>query len=338
MTPTDMRAWTLSRQAPVDDNPLVCTSLPVPTPGEGEVLVKVRACGICRTDLHVVEGDLAMRRAQIVPGHQVVGDVVALGPNVTERAVGERVGIAWLHRTCGGCRFCETQRENLCESPDFTGWTVDGGFAEYAVAPAAFCYGLPSGLSHLLAAPLLCAGIIGFRSLELAELRRGEKLGIYGFGAAGHVVIQLARARGLEVFVATRDRARHQALAHELGAAWVGDAQDRPPAALDASLVFAPAGELVPGALRALDKGGRLVLGGIHMSDIPSFPYEILYGERLVRSVTNNTREDGRRFLEEAARIPVRAHVETFSFERANEALQALKNDAVRGAAVLTMD
>jgi len=314
----------------------------VPRPAAGEVLVRVTACGICRTDLHVVEGDLPARKSPVTPGHQVVGRLEAPGAGVPLPA-GARVGIAWLRRTCGACRFCLTGRENLCDAPEFTGWTADGGFADYAVAPAGFVYELPEGFSDLEAAPLLCAGIIGFRALEATGLGRapsgwsGTRLGLYGFGAAGHVAIQIARGRGAEVFVMTRDRERHQALAAELGAAWVGGAADRPPVTLDAAVIFAPAGELVPVALAALDKGGTLVLGGIHMSDTPPIPYELLYRERVVRSVANNTRDDGRAFLAEAARLPVRTHVRTFPLEEANEALVALKNDALRGAGVLVV-
>ena len=306
--------------------------------------MRVSACGVCRTDLHVVEGELPARLSPVIPGHQIVGRVDAVGERVEDFKIGERVGVAWLHRTCGSCRFCRAGRENLCESPQFTGWTVNGGFAEYAVVPAAFAYRLPEGFDDLQAAPLLCAGIIGYRALRLTGIGEreegwaGARLGIYGFGAAGHVCIQLARARGAEIYVATRDRERHQALASELGAAWVGGTTDEPPAKLDAAIIFAPAGELVPVALRALDKGGVLVLGGIHMSAIPSFEYALLYGERAVRSVANNTREDGQEFLREAARIPVRTHTETFPLGRANDALNALKDDAIKGAAVLLVE
>ncbi len=247
--------------------------------------------------------------------------------------------MAWLNHTCGVCRFCLSQRENLCEQAAFTGWTVDGGYAEYAVAPAAYTYPLPDSFSDIQAAPLLCAGIIGFRCLRLTGIGerewQGARLGLYGFGAAGHVCIQVARSRGAEVYVCTRDRQRHQALANELGATWVGDASAEPPVKLDAAIIFAPAGELVPIALKALSKGGTLVLGGIHMSAIPSFDYDLIYGERVIRSVANNTRADGHQFLLEAARIPVRTHTQTFGFEQANEALIALKTDAIRGAGVL---
>ena len=336
-----MKACVLKSPAPVDQRPLQVTDVGKPSPRPDEVLVRVHACGVCRTDLHVVEGDLPERLAHVVPGHQAVGEVVALGQNVSELSTGVRVGIAWLRRTCGKCRFCRSQRENLCERAEFNGWTAKGGFAEYIVAPAAYVYRLPDGFDDLQAAPLLCAGIIGYRSLRLTGIDKenwqGARLGLYGFGAAGHVVMQVARARGAEVYVCTREREKHQRLASELGAAWVGDATEAPPVKLDASIVFAPAGELVPPALEALDKGGVLVLGGIHMSPIPSFDYSLVYHERVIRSVANNTRDDGREFLEEAARIPVRTHVQPFRLDDVNEALIALKHDAIKGAAVLTV-
>lgn len=266
-----MKAWVLENPAPVEKRPLRLVETPIPEPAKDEILVRVTACGICRTDLHVAEGELKPRRAAVIPGHQIVGRVAQTGEDVEEFQMGERVGIAWLNRTCGKCVYCLKGRENLCESADFTGWTVNGGFAEYAVAPADFAYHLPENFADLQAAPLLCAGIIGYRALRLtgfsAEYNSGEidwtgaKLGIYGFGAAGHVSIQIARSRGAEVFVATRDRERHQKLAEELGAVWIGDTFDAPPVKLDAAIVFAPAGEIVPAALKALDKGGSLVLG-----------------------------------------------------------------------------
>jgi propanol-preferring alcohol dehydrogenase len=291
----------------------------------------------------VVEGELPVRLAPLVPGHQIVGEVAGFGSSVQGFRIGQRVGIAWLRHTCGECRFCRSGRENLCERAAFTGWTDNGGFAEYAVVPAAFAYSLPDGFSDMQAAPLLCAGIIGYRALRLTGLGNGTKewsglrLGIYGFGAAGHVAIQLARSRGADVYVMTRDRERHQALASELGAAWVGGTADQPPVKLDASIIFAPAGELVPVGLAALDKGGMLVLGGIHMSTIPAFDYPLIYGERSILSVANNTRADGREFLEEAASIPIRTHVENFPLAEANEALIALKQDAIKGAGVLAV-
>jgi len=337
-----MKAWSLPRPASVDERPLVLAERPIPIAREDELLVRVSACGICRTDLHVVEGELPVRLSSVIPGHQIVGRVAAMGSHVEDFAVNDRVGVAWLNRTCGKCKYCLTGRENLCEHASFTGWSVNGGYAEYAVVPASFAYRIPDDFADVQAAPLLCAGIIGYRCLRLTGLIgnewAGARLGIYGFGAAGHICIQLARARGSEVYVCTRDRERHQALAHELGATWVGDTVEEPPVKLDTAIIFAPAGELVPAALKVLAKGGTLVLGGIHMTPIPSFDYSLIYGERSIRSVANNTRADGREFLLEAARIPVRTHVQTFAFEEVNEALIALKHDAIRGAGVVTLD
>lgn len=334
-----MKACILDSTADVTTKPLRFGDTDRPEPGPGEILVKVECCGICRTDLHVVEGELPVRRSPLIPGHQVVGTVAGFGEGAGGFNVGDRVGIAWLHRTCGRCRFCLKGKENLCESPDFTGWTCDGGFAEYATVPASFAYPLPEDLSAESAAPLLCAGIIGYRALRLTGIEdwSGARLGIYGFGAAGHVAIQLARHRGADVYVATRDRERHQALASELGAVWVGDTFDIPPEKVDASIIFAPAGEIVPPALEGLVKGGSLVLGGIYMSPIPEFEYDLLYGERIIRSVANNTREDGREFLKEAAAAGVKTSVQTFPLSEANEALIALKTDAIKGAGVLVV-
>jgi propanol-preferring alcohol dehydrogenase len=325
-----MRAQILEIQAPVEKKTLRLVDIAMPEPQEDEVLIRVSACGVCRTDLHVVEGDLPLRLRPITPGHQIVGAI---------EGTNERVGVAWLHGTDGMCRFCVSGRENLCENAEFTGWTRNGGFAEYVVASKDFVYHLPDDFDDLQAAPLLCAGIIGYRALRLCALSdwKGARLGIYGFGAAGHVCIQIARARGADVYVATRDREKHQSLAEELGAAWVGDTFDAPPVKLDAAIIFAPAGEIVLVALAALDKGASLVLGGIHMSPIPQFDYDLIYGERIVRSVANNTRDDGREFLAEAAAIPVKTSVQEFSLENANEALIALKHDAIRGAAVLRL-
>jgi propanol-preferring alcohol dehydrogenase len=334
-----MNAWVLRKPSPIDERPLELADVPVPIPRDNELLVRVSACGICRTDLHVVEGELPVRRSPVIPGHQIVGRVAALGSNVADFQLNERVGIAWLNRTCGKCKYCLSGRENLCEQALFTGWSVNGGYAEYAIAPASFTYRIPDAFEDVQAAPLLCAGIIGYRCLRLTGLTelewKGARLGIYGFGAAGHICIQLARSRGAEVFVCTRDREHHQALANELGATWVGDATEDPPVKLDAAIIFAPAGELVPAALKVLEKGGTLVLGGIHMSPIPSFEYSLIYGERMMRSVANNTREDGHDFLLEAARIPVHTHVQTFPFDQVNEALISLKHDAIRGAGVI---
>lgn len=332
-----MQACILDLQAPIEERPLRIVDIAVPTPSEKEVLIRVSACGVCRTDLHVVEGDLPLHLTPVVPGHQIVGTVESIGNSVDGLEQGRRVGAAWLHSTCGRCRFCTDGRENLCENAQFTGWTRNGGFAEFALANADFVYPLPEGFGDLQAAPLLCAGIIGFRALRLTGITEwnGARIGIYGFGAAGHVCIQIARSRGAEVYVSTRDQDKHQALAEELGARWVGDTFDVPPVKLDAAIIFAPAGEIVPAALGALDKGGSLVLGGIHMSPIPQFDYSLIYGERVVRSVANNTRKDGREFLAEAAAIPIQTSVREFSLSDANEALIALKHDAIRGAAVL---
>jgi propanol-preferring alcohol dehydrogenase len=326
-----MRACLLHHPAPVESDPLAIRETPVGEPGPGQVLVRVRACGVCRTDLHVVEGELAQRRSPVIPGHQVVGEVASAAAGFNQ---GERVGIAWLHRTDGTCDYCLSGRENLCDNADFTGWTVDGGYAEYALADARFLYRIPRGFGDLHAAPLLCAGIIGFRSLRLTGIAAGGRLGLYGFGGAAHVAIQVARHWGVEVYAVTRNE-RHRALALDLGAAWAGAAGDAPPAKLDAAIIFAPAGELVIGALKALRKGGTVALGGIHMSPIPPLEYQLLYGERVVRSVANNTRQDGEDFLAVAAAIPIRTQVEVFPLEYANRALRALKNDAIRGAAVL---
>jgi propanol-preferring alcohol dehydrogenase len=294
----------------------------------------------------VVEGELPPKKACIVPGHQIVGRVERAGPNAVRHPIGTRVGIPWLHRTDGTCLYCRSGRENLCDHPKFTGYTVDGGYAEYAVAPEDFVYPIPDGFADLQAAPLLCAGIIGFRCLRLSGIgpsqtppathgsHAGGNLGIYGFGAAGHVSLQVARYWGARIFVCTREE-KHRRLALELGAVWAGGASDEPPEKLDAAIIFAPAGELVPAALRALRKGGTLVLGGIHMSPIPSFDYPLIYEERSIRSVANNTRQDGHDFMKIAAEIPIRTEVQVFSLDEANHALQALKHDGIRGAAVL---
>ena len=334
-----MRAAVLRRPGPVDTYPLELEDVEPPVPAEHELLVRVEVCGLCRTDLHVIEGELAPRRACVIPGHQVVGVVERGAANGKGPRPGQRVGVAWLGSTCGACRFCATHRENLCLDPTLTGWTRDGGFAELVAAPAEFVYPLPDAIEAAHAAPLLCAGIIGYRCLRRTGLDAlgwsGARLGIYGFGAAGHIAIQIARARGARVFVCTRDEARHQALALALGAEWVGGAMAMPPERLDASIVFAPAGEIVPPALAALDRGGVLVLGGIHMSTIPSIEYAALYQERTVLSVMNNTRDDGRLFFEEAARIGVQTIVQRYPLHEIGRAVVDLAHDAIRGAAVI---
>lgn len=329
-----MKACVLRAAAPVEANPLDFTEVSDPEPQEDEVLVKIAACGVCRTDLHVVEGELAPRKSPVIPGHQVVGVVEKTGQRVTQFRTGSRVGIPWLHHTCGVCEYCRADKENLCDNATFTGYTVDGGYAEYTIAPEKFVYPIPEGFPDLQAAPLLCAGIIGFRALRLSGIQPGGRLGFYGFGAAAHVAIQVARHWNVEVYACTRD-GRHQKLALEMGAAWAGGTLAEPPAKLDSAIVFAPAGEIVPAALKALKKGGTLALAGIHMSPIPSLEYPLLYYERVVRSVANNTREDGQDFLRIAAEIPIRTEIEVFPLREANRALNSLKNDAIRGAAVL---
>ena len=329
-----MKACVLETPAPAERNPLVLKDVPTPEPGPGEVLVRVHACGVCRTDLHVVEGELPPRKRPVIPGHQVVGSIESSGPQAGRFRQGTRVGIAWLHHTDGVCEYCRSGRENLCGNATFTGYTVDGGYAEYIVAPESFVYPIPEGFGDMAAAPLLCAGIIGFRSLRLADIQPGGALGLYGFGAAAHVAIQVARHWGMRIYAMTRDE-RHRQLARELGAEWAGGGEDQPPEKLDSAIIFAPAGELVVSALRVLKKGGTVVLGGIYMSPIPQMDYNLLYHERVIRSVANNTRRDGEDFLKIAAEIPIRTQVQEFRLEEANAALNALKNDAVRGAAVL---
>ncbi|HUI55613.1 MAG TPA: zinc-dependent alcohol dehydrogenase family protein [Bryobacteraceae bacterium] len=329
-----MKACLLASPASVESRPLRLADIARPRPSGNQILVRVHACGVCRTDLHVVEGELAPRKSPIVPGHQVVGVVEDRGPEAARFPIGARVGVPWLHRTCGVCSFCRSGRENLCERAEFTGWTVDGGYAEHVVAPEDFVYPLPEGFADLHVAPLLCAGIIGFRTLRLSGVQPGGSLAMYGFGAAAHVAIQVARHWKIEVYAISRD-ARHRQLALDLGAVWAGGSEDEPPKPVDAALIFAPAGELVIAALRALKRGGTVALGGIHMSPIPPLDYTLLYHERVIRSVANNTRADGEDFLRIAAEIPIHTQVQEFGLEEANEALAALKNDAIRGAAVL---
>lgn len=332
-----MKAQVLLKPDDIKNRPLQLLERDIPKAGPGEVLIKNSVCGVCRTDLHVVEGDLDLKKLPIIPGHQIVGEVVECGAGV-DLKIGNRVGVAWLHQTCGLCRFCLSQRENLCESALFTGWSTQGGFAEYTVASEHFVYPLPDTFPSLQAAPLLCAGIIGYRALKLMGIPdwSGRRIGIYGFGAAGHIAIQFLKAWGAEVYVCTRDKV-HQDLAEDLGATWIGGTIDVPPVSLDAAVVFAPVGEIVPAGLKALDRDGRLILAGIHMSPIPSFSYDILYGERQIRSVMNNTRQDGLEFLEQAAKIGVQTHIQIFSLEEANDALYALKYDRIRGAGVLVI-
>ena len=326
----------LEKPRPVDENPLKLGELSLPAPGAGHIRVRVRACGICHTDLHIVEGDLKLPKLPVVPGHQVVGTVDEVGGEVRDFRVGDRVGIPWLYSTCGECIYCLKGLENLCERAQFTGYHHDGGYAEAMIAPAAFAYGLPENFSDLEAAPLLCAGIIGYRALKLSNLQAGERLGLYGFGASAHIVIQLARYMGCEVCVFTRAEA-HRQLARQLGAAWAGAAGEIPSPPLDAAILFAPAGKLVPEALRALRRGGTLALAGITMSALPEMEYQLLYQERILRSVANSTREDARSLLRLAAEIPVRTEIETFQLPEANRALQNLKSSKIHGAGVLVI-
>ncbi|WP_395659617.1 zinc-dependent alcohol dehydrogenase family protein [Nocardioides sp.] len=330
-----MSAWVVDRPGPVSSGPLVAVERAVPEPGPGELLVAVEACGVCRTDLHLAEGDLAPHRPRTVPGHQVVGRVTALGPGTERFVAGDRVGIAWLRSTCGECRWCRAGRENLCPASTYTGWDADGGFAEHAVVPAAYAYALPEEPDPVALAPLLCAGIIGYRALVRAQLPPGGRLGLYGFGSSAHLTAQLALAQGAELYVATRGEPDRR-LALELGATWAGGAADPPPVPLDSAIVFAPAGELVPVALRALDRGGTLALAGIHMSEVPAMGYtEHLFLERDLRTVTSNTRRDGEELLRLAVRLGVRAHTTTYPFEAADRALADLAAGRVSGSAVL---
>lgn len=332
-----MRAQRLHQQEPIDDDPLQLNEVSIPVPGPSELLVKVEACAICRTDLHVVEGDLPPVRMPIVPGHQVVGRVVRGGDQVQRHRKGDRVGIAWLRSTDGTCRFCTQGEENLCPHAGFTGYTADGGYAEYAVIEDSFAYDIPDPVDAIQAAPLLCAGIIGYRALLRSEIKPGRRLGMYGFGASAHVSIQIARHWGCEVYVATRGET-HRALARTLGAVWAGGSTDSPPEKLDAAIIYAPAGELVPIALEALDRGGTLALAGIYLTDVPSLDYERhLFYERSIRSVTANTREDGRALMQLAAEVPIRTEVETFGLQDANEALRRLKHEGINGAGVLDL-
>ncbi len=332
--PETMRAMVL--EAP--NTPLKYLEVPVPQPGPEQVLIRVQACGVCRTDLHIVDGELTEPKLPLIIGHEIVGTVAAVGGQVHKFRAGDRIGVPWLGHTCGVCRYCRRGRENLCDSPKFTGYTLDGGYAQYTVADQRYTFHLPEGYPAALAAPLLCGGLIGYRSYRLAGFGV-DRLGIYGFGAAAHITIQVAVHHGQKVYGFTRpgDRAT-QEFARRLGAAWAGGSDEQPPEELDAAIIFAPVGALVPAALRAVCKGGAVVCGGIHMSDIPSFPYDILWGERLVRSVANLTRQDGEEFLALAPQVPVKTEVQTFPLQAANEALNALRAGKIHGAAVLLVE
>jgi propanol-preferring alcohol dehydrogenase len=317
--------------------PLRLSDVPQPVPGPGQVLLRVRACGICRTDLHVVDGELAEPKLPLIPGHQVVGIVAAAGPSATRYSAGRRIGVPWLGGSCGKCDYCRAGRENLCDDPRYTGYQIDGGYAEFCVADERFCFPIPEGYPDLQAAPLLCAGLIGYRSLRMTG--DAQRVGFYGFGAAAHILVQVARHQGRKVFAFSRPGdAATQEFARGLGADWAGGSDQLPPEPLDAAIIFAPAGELVPAALRAVAKGGTVVCAGIHMSDIPSFPYSILWGERVVRSVANLTREDGEEFLALAPKVPIHTVVTPYPLEKANEALADLQAGRIEGAAVLVVD
>ena len=328
-----MRAMVLERPG----QPLVLQELPVPEPGPGQVLLRIRACGVCRTDLHIVAGELPGPKLPLVLGHQIVGEVVRAGPGANRFVPGQRVGVPWLGWTCGECRYCRSGRENLCDRARFTGYTLDGGFAEYTVADERYCFPIPAGYPDEQAAPLLCAGLIGYRALRFAG--EAQRLGFYGFGAAAHILTQVAVWQGRTVYAFTRPGdLESQVFARELGAVWAGGSDESPPKQLEAALIFAPVGALVPQALRAVEKGGIVVCAGIHMSDIPSFPYAWLWEERVIRSVANLTRQDGEAFLSLAPRVPVRTAVQLYRLEEANRALDDLRHGRIRGAAVLVID
>ncbi len=328
-----MRAMVL--EAP--GSALRLTELPRPACGADDILLKVRACGVCRTDLHILDGELSAPKLPLIPGHEIVGTVIALGEQVKRFAIGQRLGVPWLGHTCGHCRYCASGRENLCDDARFTGYTLNGGYAEFAVADSRYCFALPDGYGDAEAAPLLCAGLIGYRALVAAG--DAQRIGIYGFGAAAHIITQVARWQGRRVFAFTRrGDLDGQRFAMELGAEWAADSTSPPPGELDAAILFAPVGALVPEALRHTAKGGTVVCAGIHMSDIPGFPYSILWGERTVRSVANLTRRDGEEFLALAPKAHIRTEVETFRLEDANEALARLRDGRIRGAAVLVME
>ncbi len=332
-----MRAMRLHDQRPIERSPLRAEEVEQPDPGPGQIRLKVAACGLCHTDLHTVEGDIPLRKQPIIPGHQIAGVVDALGEGVDRFAVGDRVGMAWLHEACGECGFCRTGRENLCHEGRFTGWDVDGGYAEYTLVGADWAYELPEGIGDVEATPLLCGGIIGFRAFRLTGAGPGARLGLYGFGNSAHITIQVARHLGCEVYVFTRSDG-HKRHAEELGAIWIGEADDVPPHPLDAAIMFAPAGPLVPEALHAMDKGATLVLAGIYMTPIPELDYERhLYHEKVIRSVANSTRTDGEELLRLAAEIPVVTTTSTYELEGVNEALLDMKKSALNGDAVLVV-
>ena len=329
-----MKAMRLSKAQPIEQDPLELLDLPAPLPGLGDVRLRVEASGICRTDLHIIEGDLPLPKLPLIPGHQIVGIVDQVGEGVTRFRIGDRVGVPWLFSTCGQCAFCQRDQENLCDAARFTGYHMDGGYAEFVVAPESFAHALPAGFSPAQAAPLLCAGVIGFRALRQTKIGPGQRLGLYGFGGSAHIAIQVAIHWGCEVFVFTRSE-EHRALARELGARWTGRAEDDPPGRLDSAVIFAPVGRLVIETLRVLAKGGTIAIAGITMTPIPELDYSLLYQERTVRSVANSTRQDVLDLLKLASDIPIRTEVQMFPLEQANHALHLLKESRFRGAAVL---
>jgi propanol-preferring alcohol dehydrogenase len=332
-----MRAMVLSQASPIESSPLESSDVPLPSPAAAQIRIRVRVCGLCHTDLHTVEGDLALPKLPITPGHQVIGIVDALGKDVRSIKEGDRVGVPWLYSTDGACDSCRRGSENLCDNARFTGFHADGGYADAMLVDERFCYSISDAFDDAHAAPLLCAGVIGYRSLRLSGARKGDRLALYGFGASAHVVLQMALHIGCEVYVMTRTHA-HRELALSLGAAWTGTADAKPPALADSAIIFAPAGPLVLDALRNLRKGGTLALAGITMSQIPAMDYSLLYQEHVVRSVANSTRDDVRECLKLAAEVPVKTEIETFPLEQANEALVALKHSRIRGAGVLTVN
>ncbi|NYT14632.1 MAG: zinc-dependent alcohol dehydrogenase family protein [Methanomassiliicoccales archaeon] len=329
-----MRAMMLREPGPVEKGPLEPLDIPEPSPGPGEVKIKVLACGVCHTDLHTVEGELPLPTLPIVPGHEVVGTIEEVGEGTRRFSVGDRVGMTWLFSSCGRCKFCSRGLENLCESASFTGLHENGGYEEYMIAKEEYAQSIPENFSDENAAPLLCAGVIGYRSLRLSQLRPGQRLGLFGFGASAHIVIQMATEMECEVYVFTRSE-EHRRLARELGSKWEGSATDDPPEKLDSAIIFAPAGWIVREALRTLDKAGTLAINAIHMSPIPEIPYELLWHEKKVRSVANVTRQDADEFLRRAGEIPIRTEVETFDLEDANDVLRRMKDSQIKGAAVL---
>jgi alcohol dehydrogenase, propanol-preferring len=329
-----MKAVVLSAPAPIESGPLLLTDLRTPIPSSNEVLLRVKTCGLCHTDLHVVEGDLALPKLPVVPGHQIVGVVENVGRGVTRFKKGDRLGVPWLNSTCGVCEYCMAGKENLCDNARFTGYHVDGGFGEYVIVRAEFAYQLPRAFTDVQVAPLLCAGVIGYRALWLSGIKPSGRIGLYGFGASAHIAIQIVKHWGCEVYVFTRSK-HHRELAERLGASWTGNADEIPPQKIDSAVIFAPAGQLVPASLRVLKKGGTVALAGIHMSPIPEMEYKLVYDERIVRSVANSTREDVQGLLEVATEIPIRTEVEIFPLEEANLALQKLKRSEIRGSGVL---